>query len=159
MNVLGKIWWIFNSLSPIRSILGGGRHFQHIFLRGGILLKSAQNMWKGGGLDPVWFFGVKKAEKVVKSGHFGVFSVIFDQNELHARHENSQNSLNRGLIVVLKVTVYRPTSVKNYSENKFSAIFGQKVEKTGFFPHFGGKWISGGVGLKELSRVPCTHRP
>ena len=102
-------------------------------------------------MNPVQFLGVKNAEKVVKNGHFGAFSVIFGKNELFGRHENSQNSLSGGLIVVLKVTVYRPTRVKKYSEKKFSAIFGQKVEKTGFFPPIlGGKWVSGGVGLKEL---------
>ena len=93
---------------------------------------------------------------MVKNGHFGIFSVIFGQNELYARHENSQNSLSRGLIVVLKVTVYCRTSLENYSENFNLAIFGQKVQKTGFIPPpiLGGKWVSGGVGLKELSKTP-----
>jgi len=110
-------------------------------------------------MNPVQFLGVKNAEKVVKNGHFCVFSIILGQNAKIARHENSQNSLIRGLIVVLKVTVYRRTIVQNYSENKFSAIFGQKVEKTGFFPPIlGGKWVSGGVGLKELMRYPLKIR-
>ena len=89
---------------------------------------------------------------MVKNGHFGEFSVIFGQNQLYARHENSHNSLNRGLIVVLKVTVYCRTLVENYSEKVHVEIFDQKVQKTGFIPPpiLGGKWVSGGVGLKEL---------
>ena len=89
---------------------------------------------------------------MVKNGNFGAFSVIFGQNELFGRHENFQNSLSGGPIVVLKVTVYRPTRLKKCGENKFSAIFGQKVEKTGFIPPIlGGNWVSGGVGFKELN--------
>ena len=94
------------------------------------------------------------AEKVVKNGHLGAFLVIFGKNQLYARHENSQNSLNRGLIVVLKVTVYCRTLVENYSEKVHVEIFDQKVQKTGFIPPIlGGKWVSGGVGLKELTRA------
>ena len=71
---------------------------------------------------------------MVKNGHFGVFWVIFGKNELYARHENSQNSLNRGLIVVLKVTVYCRTSLEKYSEKINLTFFDQKVQKTGFIP-------------------------
>ena len=54
---------------------------------------------------------------------------------------------------MLKLTVYRPTAAKNYSGNSVVSIFGQKVQKTGFIPPIlgGGKWVSGGVGLKELN--------
>ena len=56
------------------------------------------------------------------------------------------------LIVVLKVTVYRPTAAKKWCENSNVAIFCRKVEKTGFVPppHFGGELGSkGGVGSKS----------
>ena len=82
---------------------------------------------------------------MVKNGNFGAFSVIFGQNELFGRHENFQNSLSGGPIVVLKVTVYRRTRVEKYSEKSNPTIFGQKVKKNRFFPpHFWG----GEMGLR-----------
>ena len=98
------------------------------------------------------FWG-QKAEKEVKNGHFGVCVAIFCQNQLFARHENSQNSLSRGLIVVLKVTVYRRTSLENYSEKAHVMIFGQKVKKTGFIPPIlGGKWVQRGVWVQRVKQ-------
>ena len=59
------------------------------------------------------------------------------------------------IIGVLKVTVYCRTLVENCSEKVHVEIFDQKVQKTGFIPPIlGGKWVSGGVGLKELK---CTE--
>ena len=94
-------------------------------------------------------------KKWSKMSIFAYFRSFLTKTNVKSRHDNSQNSLNRGLLVVLKVTVYRRTMVENYSEKVQVEIFDQKVQKTGFIPPppfwGGGNWVSGGVGLKELS--------
>ena len=78
------------------------------------------------------------------------FRSFLAKTNVKSRHDNSQNSLNRGLIVVLKVTIYRRTMVENYSEKVQVEIFDQKVQKTGFIPPFwGGNGFQVGLGSKS----------
>jgi len=52
-------------MSPIRSIWGG-RHFQHIFFRGGYIAEKDQKQVERGLDKSGTILGVNKAEKVVK---------------------------------------------------------------------------------------------
>ena len=91
----------------------------------------------------------KKWSKVVILADFRPFG----KNEFFARHENFQNSLSRGLIVVLKVTVYRPTRVKIIAKINFRRSLAKKSIKQ--VPPF---W--GGVGLRWgwAQRVKCFSK-
>ena len=104
-------------------------------------------------------------KKWPKMSILAYFRSFLAKTNVKSRHDNSQNSLNRGLIVVLKVTVYRRTMVENYSEKVQVEIFDQKVQKTGFIPPpiFGGGelgfrwgWAQRVKGPPEVAKFCAT---